>query len=161
MKADHHETFRHIIDKTLAGEVNPQEEQSLRGHLQSCAPCQEYLSANTRIIASLGGFSFDVDPGLNARIHSALRLRAQQLEARQPSRRHLAWSFIIALILTAAGSFLDLQFGRLAAAVLHVQPLEVQRGLLVFWIVPSLCLVLLFPMLPALLAANTNRKGSI
>jgi anti-sigma factor RsiW len=98
MKTERHETFRRTIDKTLAGEVSLQEEKSLREHLQSCAPCQKYLSAETRVIASLNGFSFDVDPGLETKVCAALQLRAQQLEARQPSRQRWLWGCLIALL---------------------------------------------------------------
>ena len=65
MGSDGHERFRHMIDESVAGPV--QEEQSLREHLQACAPCQEYLAATHRVIAGLGGFSFAVD---NARIYA-------------------------------------------------------------------------------------------
>jgi anti-sigma factor RsiW len=161
MKTDRHETFRRIIDKTLAGEVSLQEEQSLREHLQSCAPCQKYLSAETRVIASLNGFSFDVDPGLQTKVCVALQLRAQQLEARQPSRQRLLWSCFLALLLTVVGSFIELQFGKLAAPIFGVKPMLMRQGLLSFWIAPSLWLLLLLPILPMLLALDTKRKESV
>jgi len=161
MNADGHELFQHMIDKTLAGEVSLQKENSLREHLQACAQCQEYLSANTRAIASLGGFSFDVNPGLHAKVCASLEQRARQLEVQQPNRQRLAWICILALTLTAVGSFIDLQFGGLLASVLRLPPMRVQRELLVIWIVPSLWFLLLFPMLPALLAPRTSRKGSV
>jgi hypothetical protein len=56
----------------------------------------------------------------------------------------------MALVLTAAGSFIDLQFGGLIASVLDVQRTELRHELLTFWILPSLCLLLLFPILPLL-----------
>lgn len=161
MKAERHEMFQQIIDNTLAGGVSPQEEKSLREHLIVCAPCREYLNSTTRIIAGLGGFSFDVNPELHAKVCASLKLRAQQLEARQPSRRRLAWGCIIALVLTAVSSFADLQFGCLLATLLHLQPMQVQRGLLAFWIMPSLPLLLLFPMLSMLSTSRTNLKGGI
>jgi hypothetical protein len=159
MTDDSHETIRHIIDKTLVSGASSQEEQSLRDHLQICSQCQIYLSAGARAIGSLGGFSFDVDPGLQAKVHSSLRLRARQIKAEQFSRRRLVWSCVIALLLTAAGSFIDLQFGTLAAEFLHLPPAHVRPGLIDYWIIPSLWLLLLFPMLPALIAPRTNQKG--
>jgi predicted anti-sigma-YlaC factor YlaD len=161
MKADGHETIRHVIDKTLAGEASLQEERSLRKHLQDCAQCQEYLSGSSRVIASLGGFSFDVDPGHQAKVLSSLGLRAQQLEAEQHSRRRIVWGCMAALVLLVTGSFVASQFGGLAAGVLYLQPMQVRRVLLAFWVVPSLCFFLLFPLLPLLSAVRTNRKGRI
>ncbi len=150
MRSDDHESFQHRIDETLAGGIALQEEESLREHLQSCAKCQEYLAASTRVIAGLGGFSFDVDPALQAKVFASISLRAQQIEGRRPTRTRMAWIFITALIFTAAGSFIDLQFGGLIAAVLDIQRTQMRHGLLTFWIVPSLCLLLLFPLLPLL-----------
>ncbi len=156
MGSDGHESFRHMIDETLAGPV--QQEQSLREHLQSCAACQEYLAASNRVIAGLGGFSFAVDPGLNAKVSASLRLRAQQIEATQPGRRRLVLSCILALMLTAVGSLFDLRLSSLIASVFDIQRVQVQHGLIAFWIVPSLFLLLLFPVLPLLSAGGSNRK---
>jgi anti-sigma factor RsiW len=151
MNTDHHATMRSVIDKTLVGYATPQEEQSLREHLPTCAECQEYLSAGTRVIAGLGGFSFDVDPDLQAKVLWSLKLRAQQLEATQPSRRRMVWGCVAALLLLVTGSLIALQVGNLAAAFLSLQPTQVQRVWLALWVVPSLCFLLLFPVLPRLL----------
>jgi len=76
-----------MIDESLAGGISAEREQSLREHLNTRAPCEEYLSASNRVIAGLGGFSFEVNPTLNARVFASLRLRAQQVQAAQPGRR--------------------------------------------------------------------------
>jgi hypothetical protein len=156
MGSEGHERFQHMIDETLAGPV--QEEPSLREHLQSCSQCQEYLGATQRAIAGLGGFSFAVDPSLNAKVSASLRSRAQQIEATQPGRRRLVLSCVLALVLTAAGSFFDLRLSGLIASVLDLQRMQVQQGLIAFWILPSLCLLLLFPILPLLSAGGTNQN---
>ena len=119
MGSNGHERFQHMIDETLADPG--QEEPSLRQHLQSCTQCQEYLNANNRAIAGLGGFSFAVDPSLNAKVSASLRLRAQQIKATEPGRRQLVLSCMLALVLTAAGSFFDLRLSGLIASVLDVQ----------------------------------------
>jgi hypothetical protein len=156
MGSDGHERFQHMIDESLAGPV--QEEQSLREHLQACAPCQEYLAASHRVIAGLGGFSFAVDPGLNAKVSASLRLRAQQIKATQPGRRQVVLSCVLALMLTAVGSFFDLRLSGSIASLFDLQRMQVQQGLIAFWILPSLCLLLLFPILPLLSAGGTNQK---
>ena len=81
MNTNYHESFQHMIDESLAGAISAEREQSLREHLDTCAPCQEYLSASNRVIAGLGGFSFEVDPALNARVLASLRRPAQQVQA--------------------------------------------------------------------------------
>jgi anti-sigma factor RsiW len=156
MRSDEHESFRRRIDETLAGEIAPGEEESLRGHLQSCTQCQEYLAAGTRVIAGLGGFSFDVDPALQEQVCAAISLRAQQIESAKPSRSRMAWIFMAALLLSVAGSLIDLQFGGLIAPVLDMPRTQLRHGLVFFWILPSFCLLLLFPILP-LLSARKER----
>jgi hypothetical protein len=152
MNADHHESFQHMIDESLAGGISAEREQSLREHLDTCALCQEYLSASNRGIAGLGGFSFEVDPTLNARVLASLRRPAP------PDRRRWALMSVAALVLTMGGSFVDLQFGDLIASVFDIQLAQVRQGLLAFWIVPSLGVLLLFPLLPLLSKAGTHRE---
>jgi hypothetical protein len=158
MGSDRHESFQKMIDETLAGGIPIQQEQSLREHLQACVSCQEYLAASNRVITGLGGFSFAVDPTLNAKVSASLALRAQQIKATQPGRRRLVLSCMLALMLTAIGSFFDLRLSGLIASVFDVQAMQVQQGLIAFWIVPSLCLLLLFPILPLLSAGGSNQK---
>ena len=45
---------------------------------------------------------------------------------------------------------IDLQFGGLIASVLGMHPTQMSHGLLTFWILPSFCFLLLFPILPLL-----------
>ena len=161
MNIDHHESFQHMIDESLAGGISAEREQSLREHLDTCAPCQEYLSASNRVIAGLGGFSFEVNPTLNARVFASLRLRAQQVQAAQPGRRRWVLISLAAVVLTMGGSFVDLQFGRLIASVFDIQRIQVRQGMFAFWIVPSLFIFLLFPLLPLLSKAGTHREERI
>jgi hypothetical protein len=163
MNIDHHESFQHMIDESLAGGISAERKQSLREHLDTCAPCQQYLSACNRVIAGLGGFSFEVDPALNARVLASVRRRAQLVQARQPDRRRSALISraligLAAFVLTMGGSFVDLQFGGLIASVFDIQRTLVRQELLAFWIVPSLFLLLLFPLLPLLSKAGTHRE---
>ena len=157
MQADDHAIMRDVIDKTLAGGVSPEEEQSLREHLRNCTQCQDYLEAGTRVIAGLGGFSFEVDPGLQGKVVASLKLRAEQFEAAEPSRRRMVWGCIAAVVLLVTGSAIASQCGEMAAVLLHLQAVEVQRVLLAVWVVPSLCFALLFPLLPLL----RKRKESV
>ena len=161
MNIEDHKSFQHMIDESLAGGISADREQSLREHLDTCAPCQEYLTASNRVIAGLGGFSFEVNPTLNARVFASLRLRAQQVQAAQPGRRRWVLISLAAVVLTMGGSFVDLQFGRVIASVFDIQRMQVRQGLLAFWIVPSLFIFLLFPLFPLLSKAGTHREERI
>lgn len=161
MGSDVHESIQQMIDEALAGRIEPLREESLRRHLQSCAQCQEYFTASTRVIAGLRGFSFEADPALQAKVCALMRQRAQQIEAAPPSRRRIAWISITALILTAGGTFLDLQFSGLIASALDIQRSQMRQGVIAFGIFPSLCLLILFPILLRLPAAGAGRQERI
>jgi hypothetical protein len=159
MEVDRHQRIRHIIDQSLAGAASPQEEQTLREHVLTCAQCKEYLDASQRVIAGLGGFSFEVNPDLHGRVIAAIGLRAKQLESQRIKHIPLWWSYSAALMLTVAGSLTAARFSGLAAAVLHLEPASLHFGLLAFWTVPSVCFCLLFPFLRRLSAGGRNEKG--
>jgi anti-sigma factor RsiW len=163
-QSDPHQAMRQIIDKSLVGEASPQEQQTLRKHLIECAACQKYASDSRRAIVSLSGFSFApfaTDPGLQAKVHASLALRAQQLQATQPGRRRIVQVSIIALLLTMVGSLGALHMGSPLAALLHLEPAQAQTGVVALWIFPSLCFAMFLPVLLLLRARSTNAKGSV
>lgn len=159
MQVDRHQEIRQIIDRSLVGAASLQEQQTLREHFLTCAPCREYLNASHRAIAGLGGFSFEVNPDLHGKVLAALSLRAQQLERDRIKQRPMLWSYVVALMLTVVGSFAAARFSGLAAAVFHLEPAPLHFGLLALWIVPSLCFCLLFPILHRLSAGWMDEKG--
>ncbi|MFL6428275.1 MAG: hypothetical protein ACJ71S_08545 [Acidobacteriaceae bacterium] len=158
-QSDPHKAMRQIIDKSLVGEASPQEQQELRKHLPACAACQKYASDSHRAIAALGGFSFAADPGLQAKVHASLALRAQQLQAAHPNRRRILHVSLAALLLTIVGSFAALNIGNSLAGLLHLPLSQTQAGLFTFWIVPSWCFSLLLPVVLLFSARSAERKG--
>jgi anti-sigma factor RsiW len=159
MQTDSHELICRLIDKSFAGDISGQEQQSLRQHLLTCAACQQYLEASDRAIAGLAGFAFETDPGLPDKIVAALTLRAAQLDAQRLSHRKLAWSYIAALILTLVGSFAAIQLSDRLATAFSATQQQVQLGLIALWIVPSVCFCLLLPTLPMMSKRWMHAKG--
>jgi hypothetical protein len=163
MNIDHHEGFQRMIDESLVAAISAEKEQSLREHLATCVPCQEYLSASNRVIAGLSGFSFEVNPTLNARVLVALKLQAQQVRAAQPGRRRLMRqhnvqfkvraAFAVALSMSIVGSALVYQVAKLLTVPMHFDTAQVQAGVLVFWLLPSFCAAL------CLFAAPGDNRG--
>jgi hypothetical protein len=159
MKMDHHESFQRMIDESLAGAISAEKEQSLREHLSTCATCNEYLSASNRVIAGLSGFSFEVNPAINAKVLAALRLQARQVSSAQPHRLQLmrqriveykvGAAFAVALMLSLVGS----AFVYEVATLLHFDTTQVRTDVLVFWLLPSFCAAL------CLLAARGQKRG--
>ena len=163
MNIDQHDSFQRMIDESLAGTISAEKEQSLREHLSTCAPCLEYLSASNRVIAGLSGFSFEVNPTLNARVLAALRLQAEEgrgILARDTGimRLHSVpfknWAaFAVALLMSFVGSGLVYQMAIRLAVSMYFVSAQVQAGMLVFWLLPSLCAAL------CLLAAPGENRG--
>jgi hypothetical protein len=163
MKIDHPDTFQRMIDESLAGVLSAEKEQSLREHLSTCATCREYLSDSNRVIAGLSGFSFEVNPALNARVLAALRLQANGNRGtlardigtmRQHSVPFRNWAaFAVALSMSFAGSGLVYRMAERLAVPMHCVSAQVQAGVLVFWLLPSLCAAL------CLLAAPSENRG--
>ena len=163
MNIDHHDTFQRMIDESLAGVLSAEKEQSLREHLSTCATCREYLSASNRVIAGLSGFSFEVNPTLNARVLAALRLQAGEGRGiiardtgtmRQHSVPFKNWAvFAVALSMSFVGSALMYQVTKRLAVPMHFDTAQIQAGVLVFWLLPSICSAL------CLLAAPRENRG--
>ncbi len=163
MNLDHHESFQRMIDQTLAGEISTEREQSLREHLSTCASCNEYLRASNRVIGGLSGFSFEVNPTLNAKVLAALRLQMQQDRAALPNRRRFirpytvslkVWgAFAVAVSMSIVGSALLYEVARYLTVPILFDDAQVQAGVLVFWLLPSLCAAF------CLLAAPVERRG--
>jgi hypothetical protein len=163
MIPDHHESFQRMIDESLAGGISAEKEQLLREHLATCAPCQQYLSANNRIISGLSGFSFEANPALNVRILEALTLKVDQDRlARSGGWRFLrphhvpmkVWAaFTGALLMSFAGSALVYQMAKLLTIPTQFDSTQIQASVLVFWLLPSLCAAL------CLLAKPGEKRG--
>src|ERR1700761_5776205 len=136
--------MQQLIDKSLAGVASPVEERALQDHLATCATCRLYLETSQRAIASLSGFAFEVDPGLQEKVMGVLVAQARENENPIP----VGWWRVAALVLTIAGSFATWRFAGLTAAAFHLQAVQLQLGLAAFWIAPSICFCLLFLLLP-------------
>jgi len=153
MHVDLHQVMRQIIDKSLLGELPAHEEQTLREHVATCDSCREYLDNSNRVVAGLGGFSFEVNPELQHKVMASLTRRAQQLEL-STEHKPMVWIYLAALVLTVAGSLVAEQMSGLLGGVLHLQAGPLKSSVVALWIVPSLCFCLLFPVLHRLAAGE-------
>jgi hypothetical protein len=141
MNMDTHEEARSWIDRRLAAEATDEENRLLDEHLAACAACRLSLERSLRALRGLGELTVDVDPGLTSRVQAAVARRAEDLERQRAHRRTRILGFVAALLMTAAGSF----------AVWTLTPPAWTAGVVVFWMLPSLCaaLALLVPQLSA------------
>ena len=157
MTTDVHALCRQRIDDALLAKRPPHEDPELRDHVQTCRLCEEYLDTSNRVIAGLDSFHFEVDPLLETRVAEALWLRVDALKRDATlqgdaplERRRLVWAGVIALLFAGAGSLFDLRVGEMLASLLRLRPVEMRQDLLLFWVLPSLLPLMLFPLLPVL-----------
>ena len=138
---DAHEKALAWIDRRLAAEATDEENRLLDEHLAACAACRRSLERSQRALRGLGELAVETDPELTSRVQAALARRARDLERQHADRRTRILGFAVALLMTAAGSL----------AVWALTPRAWTAGVVVFWMLPSLCaaLVLLAPHLPA------------
>jgi predicted anti-sigma-YlaC factor YlaD len=137
---DAHEKARSWIDRRLAAEATDEENRLLDEHLAACAACRRSLERTQRALRGLGELAVEIDPGLTARVQAAIARRARDLERQHADRRTRILGFAVALLMTAAGSL----------AVWALTPRTWTAGVVIFWMLPSLCaaLALLAPHLP-------------
>ena len=115
------------------------------------------------MLAGLSGFSFEVTPTLNARVLEAITLKVERDRLAQAGRcaflrpHHVpmkVWAaFAGALLMSFSGSALVYQMAKRLALPMHFDAAQVQTGVLVFWLLPSLCAAF------CLLAAPGEKRG--
>ena len=144
--------FRELIDRSFAEEISEGERQLIRHHIRDCDGCKRYLELTARTIRGFREFTFTSEPDSNAQV---LEILAQHTGTmRQHRVQFKVWvAFAVALLMSFVGSALVYQVARLLAVPMHFDTSQVQPGVLIFWLLPSLCSAL------CLLAAPGENRG--
>jgi hypothetical protein len=144
--------FRELIDRSFAEEVSEGERQLIRDHIRDCDGCKRYVELTARTIRGLREFTFTSEPDSNAQVREILAHRTGTM--RQHKVQFKIWAaFAVALLMSFVGSALVYQVARLLAVPMHFDTSQVQPGVLIFWLLPSLCSAL------CLLAAPGENRG--
>ncbi len=144
--------FRELIDRSFAEEISEGERQLIRDHIRDCDGCKRYLELTARTIRGFREFTFTSEPDSNAQV---LEILAQHTGTmRQHRVQFKVWAaFAVALSMSIVGSALVYQVAKLLAVPMHFDTAQVQAGVLIFWLLPSLCSAL------CLLAAPGENRG--
>jgi hypothetical protein len=86
-----HDRAQRLIAQEWVEGISSAERQWLDGHLQECAPCAAVARATGETLRSLRGLSVPLPRTLASRTQFRVRLRAQELQAREP-RWRLLWA---------------------------------------------------------------------
>ena len=144
--------LRELIDRSFVEEVSEGERRLMHDHIRDCDGCKRYVELTTRTIRGLRDFTFTGKQDSSARV---LEILANHTETvRQHNVQLKIWAaFAVALSMSIVGSALVYQVAKVLAAPMHFDNAQVQAGVLVFWLLPSLCSAL------CLLAARGENRG--
>ncbi len=144
--------FRELIDRSFVEQVSDGERQLIHDHIRDCDGCKRYLELTVRTIQGLREFTFTSEPDSNAHVREILAHHAEAI--RQHNVEFKVWAaFAVALSMSIVGSALVYQVAKLLTFPMHFDATQVQAGVLVFWLLPSLCAAL------RLLAAPGENRG--
>jgi hypothetical protein len=132
MQFSEHERARRLADKSPAEGISPDEQMWLDDHAANCAECAQHIQLSERILRGFNAFSFEMEPGANARMRDAVARRAQVADAAPrrtsafPIRRTAIVSAIAAAILLAI-VMTKHQPSRTETTTTHHQPVQSQQ----------------------------------
>jgi len=89
MQSEQHERARFLIDRAPVAALSNDEQCWLNRHMEICVDCSKYAELSRRIIRGLKSFSFDANPGMNARVQQAVTIHAMRLAVKQSRTQDL------------------------------------------------------------------------
>src|SRR5216683_966930 len=107
-------------------------------HIRDCDGCKRYLELTARTIRGLREFTCTSEPDSNVQVREILAHHTETM--RQHNVQFKVWAaFAVALSMSIVGSALVYQVAKLLTVSMHFDTARVQAGVLVFWLLPSLC----------------------
>ena len=144
--------FRERIDRSFVEEVSEGERRLMHDHIRDCDGCKRYVELTARTIRGLREFTFASEPDSSAQVREILAHHTETM--RQHNVQFKIWAaFAVALSMSFVGSALAYQVAKLLAVPMYFNTSQVQAGVLIFWLLPSLCSALY------LLAAPGENRG--
>src|SRR5436305_14928070 len=129
--------FRELIDRSFVEEVSESEIQLTHAHIRDSDGCKRYLELTARTIRGLREFTFTSEPDSNAQAREILAHHTETM--RQHNVQFKIWAaFAVALLMAFVGSAPVYQVAILLAVPVHFATSQVQPGVLIFWLLPSL-----------------------
>jgi hypothetical protein len=149
---DIHAHARQLIAQHLVEGLTQQDRAWLDAHLQDCLLCAEVAQSTEGALRALRTTNIELPHGLASRTQFRVRLRAQQLQEREP-RSIAVWA--IAGVSWALGIATAPSIWQLFAWMgerLHVPKLAWELGFGLWWLIPAL-------IAGAILLAESPRQG--
>lgn len=157
MRIENHEEIRLLIDKQLGETLARDEDKFLVEHLESCEECQKYRAGARDVVAAMEGFTFEVAPELNARVHRSMQEAVSQMEAQEQERKQMRVASLFAFVLSFLGSSVVWPVSDFLAARFEISAGVTDLILLLLWVAPSLLVSLLLPVISSLLNRQAEK----
>ncbi len=132
MQFSEHERARRLADKSVVEGISPDEQKWLDDHTKNCSGCAEHIELSAKIVRGFDAFSFEIDPGANARMRDAVAKRAlvPDVAPRKVSAFPIRRTAIVAAIAAAILLVIVMtkhQSPRTATAATQHQPVQTQE----------------------------------
>lgn len=134
-------TFRELIDRSFVEEVSERERHLIHDHLRECDGCKRYVELTARTVRGLREFSFTSEADSNARVFEVLAQHVGTVR-KHNMQVNIRAAFAGALSMSFVGSALVYQLANRMAIPMHFDTAQLQAGVIVFWLLPSLCAAL-------------------
>lgn len=133
-----HERAQQLIAKQRVEGLSAEEHTWLAGHLAECEGCSELKSQTARALSAFRGVNIELPKNLAARTQLRVRLRAQELPARNGSRA-LLWAIAaMSWVLGLASAPLVWRGFEWAGSELGLPKIVWQLGVALWWLVPGI-----------------------
>ena len=144
---DRDKRFRELIDRSFTGEISQRERQLLQAHIRDCDDCNHYMELTARTIRGLREFDFPTGLESHVRVRDVLAHHTETMRQHRVQLK-VRTAFAVALSMSFVGSALVYQVAKLLAVPMHFDTSQVQAGVLIFWLLPSLCSALCLLAVP-------------
>jgi hypothetical protein len=152
MRVECDKKFRELIDRSFVEEISEGERQIIQDHSRGCDGCQRYMELTARTIRGLREFTFRAEADSSVQVLEILAQHSGTMPQHNVQFKNWA-AFAAAVSMSIVGSALVYQAARFLAAPMHFDNVQVQTGVLIFWLVPSFCAAL------CMLAARGENRG--
>jgi hypothetical protein len=133
-----HARAKQLIDQHNVEGLEAQEREWLDGHLQECGECAALAQATENALRGLRANVIPFPSGLASRTQFRVRLRAQELQEREP-RSLAVWAVAgVSWALGIATAPYVWEWFAWMGERLHVPKLVLQMGFGLWWLIPAL-----------------------
>lgn len=133
-----HERAQQLIAKQRIEGISAEEQAWLAAHLADCEACSTQQTQTTKAVTAFRGMNIELPKNLAARTQLRVRLRAEELPARNGSRA-LLWAIAaVSWVLGLASAPLVWRGFEWAGSELGLPKIVWQVGVALWWLVPGI-----------------------